>query len=233
MSSGVASVGMLTVLEMAPERNGCTAAIILMWPIHWMERLPLRGREGAVEDREVLVLEVGRALDHLLLVDVAEDVLDLDRRVAQLPEDARHRLVDDLHHPAAHELLVLDEGDVGLDAGRVAVHHEADRAGGGEHGHLAVAVAVLRAEGVGLVPHVERGLEERLRHQGRVDHVRVLAVLVDDPQHRLGVLRVAGERPHRRGDPRGLRVGLAVHERGHRRRVGAARRRSRRAARGP
>ena len=42
MSSGVASVGMLTVFEMAPERNGCTAAIILMWPIHWMERLPSR-----------------------------------------------------------------------------------------------------------------------------------------------------------------------------------------------
>ena len=33
MSSGVASVGMLTVLEMAPERKGCTAAIILMWPM--------------------------------------------------------------------------------------------------------------------------------------------------------------------------------------------------------
>ena len=40
MSSTVASVGMLTVLEMAPERNGCTAAIILMWPIQWMQRLP-------------------------------------------------------------------------------------------------------------------------------------------------------------------------------------------------
>ncbi len=34
---------MLTVLEMAPDRKGCTAAIILTWPIHWMERFPLRG----------------------------------------------------------------------------------------------------------------------------------------------------------------------------------------------
>ena len=33
MSSGVESAGMLTVLEMAPERKGCTADIILMWPM--------------------------------------------------------------------------------------------------------------------------------------------------------------------------------------------------------
>ena len=49
----------------------------------------------------------------------------------------------------------------------------------------------------------------------------MLAVLVDDAEHRLGVLRVAGEGAHGRGDARGLRVGLAVHERRHRRRVGA------------
>jgi hypothetical protein len=43
MSSVVASVGMLTVLEIAPERKGCTAAIILMWPLQSMERWPSRG----------------------------------------------------------------------------------------------------------------------------------------------------------------------------------------------
>ena len=31
-SSTVASEGMLTVLEMAPDRNGCTAAIMATWP---------------------------------------------------------------------------------------------------------------------------------------------------------------------------------------------------------
>ena len=31
-SSTVASSGMFTVLEMAPEMNGCTAAIIRTWP---------------------------------------------------------------------------------------------------------------------------------------------------------------------------------------------------------
>ena len=33
MSSGVASFGTLTVFEIAPEMNGCTAPIILMWPM--------------------------------------------------------------------------------------------------------------------------------------------------------------------------------------------------------
>ena len=32
MSSTEASSGMLTVLEMAPEMNGCTAPIIRTWP---------------------------------------------------------------------------------------------------------------------------------------------------------------------------------------------------------
>ena len=36
MSATVASLGMLMVLLMAPEMNGCAAAIILMWPMWWM-----------------------------------------------------------------------------------------------------------------------------------------------------------------------------------------------------
>ena len=32
---------MLTVLEIAPEMNGCTAAIIRTWPIGAMDRSPI------------------------------------------------------------------------------------------------------------------------------------------------------------------------------------------------
>ena len=46
--------------------------------------LAVRGRERAVEDGQVLLAQLGRALDRLLLVDVLEDVLDLARRVAEL-----------------------------------------------------------------------------------------------------------------------------------------------------
>ena len=33
MSSTVVDSGMFTVFEIAPEMNGCTAPIILMWPM--------------------------------------------------------------------------------------------------------------------------------------------------------------------------------------------------------
>ena len=42
MSSTVASGGRFTVFEIAPERNGWTAAIILTCPIASMERVPPR-----------------------------------------------------------------------------------------------------------------------------------------------------------------------------------------------
>ena len=145
------------------------------------------------------------------------------RAVAELLERHRHGVVDDLHQPAADELLVLDERDVRLDAGRVAIHHEADRAGRREHGGLRVAVAVLLAELDALVPDVLRVLEEILRHVRLVDVLERRAVLAHHAQHRLAVLLVAGERPAVVArDPRRLRVGRAVHDRGDRRRVVAA-----------
>ena len=45
--------------------------------------LPARRLEGAVEDRQVLVLQVRRALDGVVLVDVLDDVLHLARLVAE------------------------------------------------------------------------------------------------------------------------------------------------------
>ena len=40
MSSTVADSGRLTVFEIAPEMNGCTADIIWMWPMCEMARSP-------------------------------------------------------------------------------------------------------------------------------------------------------------------------------------------------
>ena len=40
MSPTVESSGMLTVLEIAPEMNGCVAAIIWMWPMCEIARWP-------------------------------------------------------------------------------------------------------------------------------------------------------------------------------------------------
>ena len=65
------------------------------------------------------------------------------RDVAELLQRPRDRLVDDLHRPAADELLELDQREVRLDAGRVAVHHETDGPGRRQHRGLGVAEAVL------------------------------------------------------------------------------------------
>ena len=64
------------------------------------------------------------------------------RVVAELCERPRDRLVDDRHRPATDELLRLHEPEVGLDAGGVAVHEQADGPGRGEHARLGVAHAV-------------------------------------------------------------------------------------------
>ncbi len=125
-----------------------------------MERVPLAGLEGAVEDSEMLGLDAGRAFDGAGRVDVADDGVDLRIVIAELEERGGHGVVDDFDHAAADQLLVLDEGEVGLDAGGVAIHHEADGAGGSEHSHLRVTVAVLLAVGEGLVPAIFAGGDE-------------------------------------------------------------------------
>ena len=139
-------------------------------------------------------------------------------RVAERSERLGHRLVDDLEVAAAGELLELHEREVGLDAGRVAVHQEADRAGRREHGRLRVAVAVLLAERDGVVPVLARGAPERLAGtSSRSIGVGRVAVHAHDAQHRLAVLREA-----RRTAPFAAaisaldRVGVAAHDRGER-----------------
>ena len=77
---------------------------------------------------------------------IGDDVLDLLLVVAERAQRLGHGAVDDLEIAAAGELLELDQGEVGLDAGRVAIHDEADRAGRGDDRDLRVAIAVLLAE---------------------------------------------------------------------------------------
>ena len=87
MSSTVTSFGMLIVLEIAPERNGCTAAIMRMWPDVMDEALAvLAAAVGAVEDRQVLRLEMRRALDGLHAADHVVGLVDLLLAEADRPE---------------------------------------------------------------------------------------------------------------------------------------------------
>ena len=81
---------------------------------------------GAGEHGQVLGGQVRRADDRHVLVDVGDDVLDLLGAVAELGQRPGHRLVDDRHRAAADQLLRLDQPEVGLDPGGVAVHQQAD-----------------------------------------------------------------------------------------------------------
>src|SRR5438445_324058 len=105
------------------------------------------------------------------------DLLDLMFGVAERLQRERDGAVDDGHLPAADELLELDEREVGLDSGRVAVHEERDRPRGSEDGCLRVAITVVLAELDGLVPRAPRGCEKRLVGAlALLDRVRGVAV---------------------------------------------------------
>src|SRR6185437_9434896 len=95
----------------------------------------------------------GRRLRQPAVTDrVSLDLGDVAFAIAERTERFRHSAVDDLPVAAAGELLELHQREVGLDAGGVAIHHQADGAGRRDYGRLRVAVAVLLAELDRLVP---------------------------------------------------------------------------------
>ncbi len=108
--------------------------------------------------------------------------------IAELLQRHRHGLVDDLHQPAANQLLVFHEGDVRFDARRIAIHHEADRACRREDGRLRVAIADLLAELHGIIATVLCRTVQIRRHVPRVDVADRVAVLAHDAKERLAVL---------------------------------------------
>ncbi len=109
---------------------------------------------------EGFVVDVRGAVEGFVADGVADDVVDLLAVVAHFGEGRRDRLVDDLEVSAAGKLLELNEGEVWLDTGGVAVHDEPDGAGGRKNRHLGVAVAVLLAELEGSIPRLVGGVKE-------------------------------------------------------------------------
>ena len=207
---------MFTVLEIAPDRNGWAAAIIRTWASPGDRARAVARLERTIEHRQMLGLQIGRAFDRVLLVDVGQDRFDLaaDRSRAFFKR-RRHRLVDDLQHAAAGQLLVLDQRDVGLDARRVAIHQEADRAGRSQHRGLGIAEAVLPAAGQHFVPHVAGRVLE-IGRAGVVDLFDRVAVHLHHAQHRLAVFGIAVERADGRGQFGAGQIGRPVQQGGHR-----------------
>ena len=168
---------------------------------------------------------------------IVDDVRNLRLAVAEVGERFRDHTVDDLEVAAAGELLELDDGEVRLDAGRVAIHDQADGACRCDDGRLRVAVAVFAAELDGFVPRGLCRIDQLLvgagsRVQRNRQDVQALValclamrrqpVVLHHPQHMLGVLLVLRERPYLAGDLRRGGVGNARHDRRDRATDGAA-----------
>ena len=115
---------------------------------------------GEAEGFEALVADVRGVVQGEGAHDKTEDVVDLLGGVAEVDQGGAEGLVGDLEISAAGELLEFDQGEVGLDAGGVAIHEQADGAGGGDDGGLGVAVAVCFAECQGAVPAFAGGGEQ-------------------------------------------------------------------------
>src|SRR5699024_7194914 len=109
---------------------------------------------------------------------------------------------------ATDELLELHQREVRLDARGVAVHHEADGPGRGEHRRLGVAVAVLLPELDDGVPRLRRLRVDRVVHRvQRADLVIGRLVLAHDALVRVRVAGVPGVRADDPGDLGGTLVG--------------------------
>ena len=97
-------------------------------------------------------VDAGRVGQRAVADGIGLDLGDLALAIAERAQRRGHRVVDDLEVAAAGELLELHQREIGLDAGGVAIHDEADRAGRRDHGGLRVAIAVLLAERERRVP---------------------------------------------------------------------------------
>ena len=139
---------------------------------------------------------------------IVDDLLDLGGIIAQGAERFRNRLVDDLEVAAAGQLLELDQSEVRLDARRIAIHHQADGAGGGNNRGLRIAVAMGLAQFDRQVPGLA-GMENEIpvrairfieRHRRNVHRfvtyrraISGPAMVAHHPQHVVLVLAIAGE----------------------------------------
>ncbi len=79
---------------------------------------------GRIEYGVVLGLETRRINYMSVLTDELNYRFDCFLGVSQFPEGTGDCLVNNLHRTTANELLELDQGEVRLNAGCVAVHHE-------------------------------------------------------------------------------------------------------------
>ena len=94
-SSTVAAFGMLIVFEIAPEMKGCAAAIIRMW-LSTDNAAPAgaAARVGAVEHRQVLGLQMRRALQGHRAAAIGVGGVDLGPGEAERRQQVEGRIIE-------------------------------------------------------------------------------------------------------------------------------------------
>ena len=141
--------------------------------------------------------QVRGADDRTVHVDVGDDLVDLVGRVPEPGQGPGYGLVDDGHGATTHQLLGLDQTEVGLDSGGVTIHQQPDGAGRCEHAGLRVAHAVQLAELDGQIPRLLSRRQEVGGDSFLVDVGHGVAVHAQHIEHGLDVVVVAGEGPIR------------------------------------
>ncbi len=187
--------------------------------------------QGVIVHPALIVLQ--RAVTH----GIGDDGVDFLLAIAQVCQGFRHAAIDDLEIAAARQGLELDQGEVGLHASCVAIHHQADGAGWRDHGGLGVAEAMLLAQLQGFVPGALGGIGQgmvfhRLEVQRHGRHGQFLiarvfamggaAMVADHPQHRFlvgGIFREGSQLARHLGAGG---IGDAGHQCGYGARHGAA-----------
>ena len=170
-------------------------------------------REGIVGEAlgfERRVIDGRRLAQGTVTDGIGLDLGDLRLAIAERTQGCGHGAVDDFEISAAGELLEFDQSKVGLDAGRIAIHDETDRARGRDHRRLRIAKAVLLAQLQRAIPGARCCLDEvRIgarrtiqRHRQGGERLVTLglslggpAMIADDAQHIRGIGVVTGERP--------------------------------------
>ena len=154
------------------------------------------------------MVDAGSLCNRTMANGIGFDFCNLAFRIAECAERFWHRAVDDLEVTATGELLELHEREVRFDTGRVAIHHETDRAGRRDHGCLRIAIAMLFTECERFVPRDFRAFDEdRLRARLMIKRnwvhaelfipigfaMRSAAMVAHHAQHVISVLFVARE----------------------------------------
>ncbi len=167
---------------------------------------------GTVKNRQVCLLQIRGSLDGFLSIDESENLLFFLLAIPQSIKSPRNGIVHDFENPTPHELLVLDQRDVGLHPRRITVHHKRDSPCGSQDRYLSVSKSMGLTLLDRLLPHLADGTQEFKGNICRIYLGNAPVVFSNHLKHwppvRLKPIKAA----HGRGDFSRGQIGLPGHK---------------------